>query len=64
MEEYEKLVEQVKKVEKSQIKHLEKQKQMIEDIIKQQDFCDSRDLSLEHYKEFLDELYKLFEMIK
>ena len=64
MENYEKLVEQIKKVEKSQIKYLENQKLMIEDITKQKDFCDSRDLSLEHYKKFLDDLYKLFEMTK
>ena len=62
MEEYEKLVEQIKKVESNHREHLEGQKQMIEDITKQKDFCDSRDLSLEHYKKFLDELYKLFEM--
>ncbi|MEA3458403.1 MAG: hypothetical protein U9R21_06965 [Candidatus Thermoplasmatota archaeon] len=62
MEEYEKLVKQIKEVEKSHREHLEGQKRMIEDIIKKEDFCDSRDLSLEHYKKFLDELYKLFEM--
>jgi len=62
VEEYEKLVEQIKKVEVNHRKHLEGQKKMIEDITKQKDFCDSRDLSLEHYKKFLDELYKLFEM--
>jgi len=62
MEEYEKLMEQVKKVEKSHREHLEGQKLMIEDITKQKDFCDSRDMSLEHYKNFLDELYKLFGM--
>ena len=48
MEEYEKLMEQVKKVEKSHREHLEGQKLMIEDITKQKDFCDSRDMSLEH----------------
>jgi hypothetical protein len=35
---------------------------MIEDITKQRDFCDNRDMSFDHYKKFLDELYKLFEM--
>ena len=58
----EKLVEQIKKVEDAHRKHLESQKQMIEDITKQRDFCDNRDMSLDNYKKFLDELYKLFEM--
>lgn len=62
MEEYEKLVKQIKEVKKSHRAHLEEQKRMIEDITKKEDFCDSRDLSLEHYKKFLDELYKLFKM--
>ena len=62
MKPYEKLVEQIKKMEDAHRKHLESQKQMIEDIIKQRDFCDNRDMSLDHYKKFLDELYKLFEM--
>ena len=62
MKPYEKLVEQIKKVEDAHRKHLESQKQMIEDITKQRDFCDNRDMSLDNYKKFLDELYKLFEM--
>ena len=60
----EKLVEQIKKVENAHRKHLESQKHMIEDITKQRDFCDNRDMSLDNYKIFLDELYKLFEMKK
>ena len=35
---------------------------MIDDITKQRDYCDNRDMPLDHYKKFLDELYKLFEM--
>jgi len=62
MEEYKTLIEQIKKVEGSHREHLEGQKLMIEDITKKKDFCDSRDMSLNHYKNFLDELYKLFEM--
>ncbi len=64
MKSNEKLVEQIKKVEIAHLKHLESQKHMIEDITKQRDFCDSRDMSLDNYKIFLDELYKLFEMKK
>lgn len=52
MKPYEKLVEQIKKVEEANRKQLESQKQMIEDIIKQRDFCDNRDMSLDHYKNF------------
>jgi hypothetical protein len=62
MESCEKLVDQIKKVQDSHRAHLEEQRKMIEDITKQKDFCDSRDLSLEHYKKFLDELYQLFVM--
>ena len=62
MKPYEKLVEQIKKVEDAHRKHLKSQKQMIKDITKQRDFCDNRDMSLDNYKKFLDELYKLFEM--
>ncbi len=64
MKSNEKLVEQIKKVENAHRKHLELQKHMIEDITKKRDFCDSRDMSLDNYKIFLDELYKLFEMKK
>jgi hypothetical protein len=60
----EKLVEQIKKVENAHLNHLESQKNMIEDITKQRDFCDNKDMSLDNYKIFLDELYKLFEMKK
>ena len=60
----EKLVEQIKKVENAHLKHLESQKNMIDDITKQRDFCDNKDMSLDNYKIFLDELYKLFEMKK
>jgi hypothetical protein len=62
MKSNEKIIEQIKKVENAHRKHLESQKHMIEDITKKRDFCDSRDMSLDNYKIFLDELYKLFEM--
>ncbi len=62
MNKYEKLIEQIKKVEAAHLKHLESQKHMIEDITKKRDYCDNRDVSLNNYKIFLDELYKLFEM--
>jgi hypothetical protein len=63
MESCEKVVEQIKKLEEANKNYLESQKKMIDDITKKQDFCDSRDLSMDHYKEFLDELYTLFSMV-
>jgi len=62
MKKYDKLVKQIKKVENAHRKHLDLQKNMIEDITKQRDFCDNKDMSLDNYKTFLDELYKLFEL--
>ena len=64
MEKCEELIKQIKKVEEANLTHLESQKKMIEDITKEKDYCENRDLSLEHYKIFLDELYKLFELAK
>ena len=63
MESCEKVVEQIKKLEEANKNYLESQKKMIDDITKKQDFCDSRDLSMDHYKEFLDELYTLFSIV-
>lgn len=63
MESCEKVVEQIKKLEEANKNYLESQKKMIDDITKKQDYCDSRDLSMDHYKEFLDELYTLFSMV-
>ncbi len=64
MKSNEKLVEQIKKVENAQNKHLESQKYMIVDFMKKRDFCDKREISLDNLKIFLDGLYKLFEMKK
>ena len=64
MEKCEELIKQIKKVEEANLTHLESQKKMIEDITKEKDYCENRDVSLEHYKIFLDELYKLFELAK
>lgn len=63
MESCEKVVEQIKKLEEANKNYLESQKKMIDDITKKQDYCNSRDLSMDHYKEFLDELYTLFSMV-
>lgn len=63
MESCEKVVEQIKKLEEANKNYLESQKKMIDDITKKQDYCDSRDLSMDHYKDFLDELYTLFSMV-
>jgi hypothetical protein len=63
MESCEKVVGQIKKLEEANKNYLESQKKMIDDITKKQDYCDSRDLSMDHYKDFLDELYTLFSMV-
>ena len=63
MESCEKVVEQIKKLEEANKNYLESQKKMIDDITKKQDYCDSRDLSMDYYKDFLDELYTLFSMV-
>lgn len=63
MESCEKVIEQIKKLEEANKNYLESQKKMIDDITKKQDYCDSRDLSMDHYKDFLDELYTLFSMV-
>jgi len=63
MENCEKIIEQIKKLNKANNNYLNSQKRLIEDITKKKDYCDSRDLSMDHYKEFLDELYTLFSMI-
>ncbi len=64
MEDCKEIIEKIKDVEEANRRQLESQKRMIEDITKEQDYCENRDISLEDYKIFLDELYKLFEMSK
>ena len=62
MKNCEEIIAQIKKLEEANRLQLESQKKMIEDIIKQEDYCGSGDMSLENYKIFLDELYNLFEI--
>jgi len=64
MKDCKEIIKKIKEVEEANRRQLESHKKMIEDIIKEQDYCENRDLSLEDYKKFLDELYKLFEMAK
>ena len=64
MEDCKEIIEKIKDVEEANRRQLESQKRMIEDITKEQDYCENRDISLEDYKIFLDELYKLLEMSK
>ena len=64
MENCEEIIAQIKKLEEANRLQFESQKKMIEDIIKQDDCCESSDMSLENYKMFLDELYKLFRLTK
>jgi len=64
MKDCKEIIAQIKKVEEANIQQLESQKKMIEDITKKNDYCENRDMSLEHYKIFLDELYKLFALVQ
>ena len=63
MKDCKEIIEQIKKLKEANRQQLDSQKKMIDDITKEKDYCENRDLSLEHYKIFLDELYTLFEMI-
>ena len=62
MEDCKELIMQIKKLKEANRQQLESQKKMIDDITKEKDYCENRDLSLDHYKIFLDELYNLFEL--
>ena len=62
MEDCKEIIAQIKKLKEANRQQLESQKKMIDDITKEEDYCENRDLSLDHYRIFLDELYKLFEM--
>jgi len=62
MEDCKEIIVQIKKLKEANRQQLESQKKMIDDITKEEDYCENRDLSLDHYRIFLDELYKLFEM--
>ena len=62
MEDCKEIIAQIKKLKEANRQQLESQKKMIDDITKEKDYCENRDLSLDHYRMFLDELYKLFEI--
>ena len=62
MEDCKEIITQIRKLKEANRKQLESQKKMIDDITKEKDYCENRDLSLDHYKTFLDELYNLFEI--
>jgi len=62
MEDCKEIIAQIKKLKEANRKQLESQKKMIDDITKEKNYCENRDMSLDHYRIFLDELYKLFEM--